>query len=380
MAGAAEAQPKPATPAVVGATELVRLAPPVGFIDDGIAADGDRVAYVVADSTAKAELHVVSLAGKPEQVVDVSAVTLHPIALELVGGRALVIGAEEDGRQVAALVELADGGRGKPAGRAVYKVGPATHVTRLMRDGKLRLAVHRVTTTGDRTRHEVELLALDTGRRIAGGRAFELEGGTTNKALDLRVNHWSDGFTVAHGIKGGEWNKKDNARSPDVEATYDLVAGKLVDRKPIEDLFEQRKRFQTLADAGDGRLDFVRALPTGVQLWHAGKSRMLELDQPYASYDAKSLQGTVAADGTGWIALQIDPVNAEAVARQKADVEYLDVFRVTADGKAVRKARVLASSMRFRFGPATGDRFWLLERNQTMERGGKALRLFQIAP
>ena len=68
------------------------------------------------------------------------------------------------------------------------------------------------------------------------------------------------------------------------------------------------------------------------------------------SYDAKSLQGIVNADGCAWIALKVDPVNADAVARKKADPEYLDVFRVGADGKAMRKARMLAKGLRYRFG------------------------------
>ena len=78
-----------------------------------------------------------------------------------------------------------------------------------------------------------------------------------------------------------------------------------------------------------------------------------------------------------WLALKVDPVNAEAVARKKADLEYLDVFRAGPDGKAIRKARILATGIRHRFGVA-GDRFWLIERNQSMERGGKSLTVYQL--
>src|SRR5262249_11421760 len=153
------------------------------------------------------------------------------------------------------------------------------------------------------------------------------------QTVDFHVNHWASGWTRAFGVKGGAWVKKENQRSPDTEASFDLIANKFVADKPIPDLFEQRKRFQVMAGA-DGQLDFVRAAWDNqpLQLWRDGKPAPLTLDQPLASYDPKSLQATVLPDGSGWLALKIDPVNADAVARKKADSEYLDIFRIT-DGK-----------------------------------------------
>jgi carotenoid cleavage dioxygenase-like enzyme len=106
--------------------------------------------------------------------------------------------------------------------------------------------------------------------------------------------------------------------------------------------------------------------------------KTVELDQPLASYDPKSLQGVINADGSAWVSFKVDPVNADAVARKKADPEYLDVFKVGADGKAVRKARVLGKGIRFRFG-VIGDYFWLLERSPGSDRGGRALTLYSLA-
>jgi len=372
--GAADAQPKK-LPALEGATESLKLTTPSGFIDDAVGVDNERLVYVVADTSSKAELHVVTLATKAEQVVDVSALTLHPLAVHLIGPRALVIGEVEGGKQMGALVELADKGRVK-AGTAVYKIAPATHITYL---GKRGVAVHRVTTTANSTRHEVELVSADRGRRIGAMRVMVLGPGDVEKKMDFRVNHWSDGWTRAHGIKGGEWNRKENQRSPDTEATYDVLSGKLLDRQKITDLFEQRKRFQTLADAG-GQLDFVRFSwdNKALQVWRGGVLGKLELDQPLSTYDPKSLQSVVTPDGL-WIALKVDPVNVEAVARKKADPEYLDIFRAGLDGKAIRKARILAPGMRHRFGAmADGKGFWLVERNQSMDRGGKSLTVYQL--
>ncbi|MCW5806611.1 MAG: hypothetical protein KIT31_29880 [Deltaproteobacteria bacterium] len=372
------AQPKPALPAVVGATEVVRFAAPSGFVDDVVASDADRLAYVIADGSAKTDLHLVTLATKADAVVDLSAVTLHPVGLHLAGPRALVIGQNDDGSHSVALVELTDKGKGKPAGSVVWKAGPARHVTVVTRDGKPRVAMHRATEGGVGTRHEVELLALENGVRLAPPRTFEVDATGTHRPLDLKVNHWSDGWTRAHGIKGGTWDPKENMRGADVEATYDLVLGKIAETKKIDDLFDQRKRFQVLVDAGN-RVDFVRIAPDGAtaQVWRGGRPRPLELDQPIAQYDPKTQQSIVLADGSAWLAIKVDPVNPEAVARKKADPEYLDIYRVPADGKAVRKARILAAGTRHRFG-VVGERFWLIERNQGFDRGGKSLVLYQV--
>jgi hypothetical protein len=361
---------------LVGATEVQKLTAPAGFIDDAIAFDDQRLAYVVADASAKAELHVTT-PNQPEIVIDLAPVTLHPIALRLMGPRILVVGTTEDGKQNAALLELTAISKTKPPGTIVYKLGPATHITVITRDGKPRIAVHNATALASGTRHEVELDALETGKRVAAGRAVEVDSVQTSKQLDLKINHWADGMTRAFGIKGGEWDKKENQRSPDVEATYDLITGKFSDRHPIQDLFEQRKRFQTLADAG-GTLDFVRMAWDNqtVQAWRGGVAKSLELDQPISAYDPKSLQGVIAGDGTVWLALKVDPVNPDAVARKKADPEYLDIFKVGSDGKAVRKIRVPATGLRHRFG-VIRDQIWVLERSSGFDRGGRTLTIYK---
>lgn len=389
IGGVAQAEPRPAAPPLEGATELVKRAAPAGFIDDVITADDQRLAYVLADASTKAELHVLTVATQEDTVVDLASITLHPVALRLAGKRVFVVGQQEDGNQVAALVELTATSKTRPAGTAVYKLGPAKDITLITRDGKPRVAVHRVTPTATGTRHDVELVALETGRRTNAGRPLELDGNDANKKLDFRLNHWSDGFTLAHGIKGGEWDKKEDQRSPDIEATFDLVTGKIVRPTKIDNLFEQRKRYQALAEAHD-RVDFLRMAwdNSAVQIWHAGAPVTVALDQPITNYDPTSLQGLVAADGSAWFILKIDPVNPDAVARKKADPEYVDVFQATADGKAIRRARVLETGLRVRFGvpglenggpaPAAASRFWLLERSKGFERGGKAVTLFQL--
>ncbi len=368
-AGAVAAAPKPA--ALIGAEPVITVTAQTGFVDDPVASDGQRLAYVLGDST-KSELHVMTIATKQDQAVDISAVTLHPIALALVGDRALVIGQGDDGQQTATLVELS------ARGKVEYTIPAATTMTLIMRDGRQRLAVHRAVATKTGTRHDVQILALDTGRALASGH-LELDATGNDPKLELHVNHWADGFSRAIGTKGGAWDPKENQRTPDGEATYDLATDRFIDKRAISDLFEQRKRYQVMADAG-GVVDFVHMTwdNSAPQLWHNGHPKPVELDQAMQQYDPKSLQGIVAADGSAWIALKVDPVNPDAVARQKADPEYFDVFTVTADGKATRRARILGTNTRFRLG-VIGDKFWLLERSNGFDRGGKSLTLYQLA-
>lgn len=362
----AAARPAKPPPPLVGATEVQSFGAPIGFIEDALAYDDQRLAYVVADGSTRSELHIAQ-PKTPEVVTDLASVTLHPLALKLLGARTFVIGLDVNNEQIGAMLDK---------GKVAWKVRPATHITVITRDdaqgSRQLIAVDRVTGT----RHEVELDSLDNGKRVAAGRAFDSDG----KALDFRLNHWSDGWTKAYGIKGGEWDRKENQRTADAEATYDLVTGKFTDRHPVQDLFEQRKRFQVLADA-NGSLDFVRMSwdNASIVAWRAGRSTPIELDQTLGQYDPKSLQGEIEPDGSVWIALKVDPVNPDAVARKKADAEYLDIFKAGPNdkGKAVRKMRILATGVRYRFG-VIHDKVWLLERSAGFDRGGKALTFYSI--
>ena len=372
----AAAQTKPGPAPVVGATELANVAPASGFVDDAIGGDDGHLAYAIADAANKCELHVLALDSKQEAVVDLAPAMLHAIAIPYFrANTAFVVGQTEDGNQVGALVDTTAGAK-KPI---IYKVGPAAHVDAITGDGgRWQVVLHRTSPITSGTRHEVEVYDLAGGRRIATGKPLDLDATGNDKVLEFRINHWVAGMTRAIGIKGGEWDRKENQRSPDTEATYDLIANRFVERRLIEDLVDQRKRFQVLADAG-GRSEFLHMTwdNTAVQVWRDGKPATVDLDQPISNYDPKSLQGVVGHDHSLWIALTVDPVNPDAVARKKADVQYLDVFRAAGEGTVPRRARVLAAGTARRFG-VLGERFWVLERSPTFDRGGRTIAVFQL--
>src|SRR5687767_6160424 len=76
----ANAQPKSEQTPLLGAQPVLKASASTGFVDDVVAGEGDRFAYVIADGNTKAALHMATLAaGKmhdgatsPEQIVDIS--------------------------------------------------------------------------------------------------------------------------------------------------------------------------------------------------------------------------------------------------------------------------------------------------------------------
>src|SRR5213075_2060307 len=115
-----------------------------------------------------------------------------------------------------------------------------------------------------------------------------------------------------------------------------------------------------------------------LELWQDGVKTVVTIDQPMVAYGdpRKSLDYAPGPKGGAWLALQVDPVNVEAVKRKKADVEYWDLYEVQGD-KATRRARLYAGSQRLRFGWA-GDKLWVLDRNVGFDRGGKSLAFYTL--
>jgi hypothetical protein len=367
----AKIKPAPKTGPNVGLTETYRFTPAAGFVDDPIASDGTRVAFVVSDTAGTAVLHVINFDGtEVAKPIDLAPVTLKPTALAFAGKGVLVIGGEADA-QLAALVNL--------DGKVVYKTPEVDRASIVTRGDKLQVALWRSEPSKIGTKYSVELRAADTGKKVGKVKAVEVDGTGTNAKLGFKISHWTTGFTRAVGIKDGTWNKVEDQRSPDVEATYDVTTGKFVSTAPIPDLLAQRKRFTVLEAAG-GKDTFVRMKDDlgEIELWQDGQKTAVTLDQPIVAYGdpRKSLDYAPGPKGA-WIALQVDPVNVEAVKRKIADLEYWDLYEVGDGGKATRRGRLFAGGQRLRFGWA-GDRLWVLDRNVGFDRGGKSLAFYTM--
>jgi hypothetical protein len=382
LAAAARADvTQPPPPATVGATELARITPAKGFVDDPIAFDGARVAYIDTDGATFTELVVYDPATKAEVARAALPADLGtPTLVRWIGtgdaAKILVAGKSDEAVARAALLGV--------DGKVVRKFGPATDVALVTRGGQLRLALHREKTTDAAkgvVHHEVELVELDKGKRVGKLRTLDVGADGKIEKLDFRINHWTDGFTHAIGVKGGHWDPKENQRTPDVAADYDVVDAAFK-TTVIDDPMAFAHRARVMADRPAGAVaTFARMSDdlTTVELWRDGAPQNLDLDQPVAQYDPQTLGDATDDKGALWIALEIDPTNPAAVKRKKADPAYIDLFAVdAATGKAVRKARVLAAPKKeYRWGTA-GGRWWLLERSVGFDRGGTSLAVYSL--
>lgn len=369
-AAPARAGDPPSKPAVlVGASQAARIAPTRGFIDDALAIDGARVAYVNTDGATFAELVIADVAGGEKLRTPLPPTLGTATAMRWLGDTLVVIGRTDDGASRAAVID--------PTGKVLRTVGPAADITLVDRGGP-RFALHRTKAgAAGATVHELELIDPATGKRVGKVRSFEITSAQTIKKSEFRVEHWRDGYTVLTGVKGGHWDPKENQRTPDVAATYDALTGKYSEQ-PMTDPMEHARRAQVLAQH-PGEASFVRMsddLMT-IELWRAGAPAAVELDQPLAMYDASTVAYATDARGGQWLGLVIDPVNPAAVKRKKADIAYLDLFKIDG-GKATRVARMLAApKKKYRWGVVDG-RWWVVERSLGFDRGGTSLTVLGL--
>ena len=374
-----EPEPPPAWPlpvpaaaiaGLVGATETGAYTLSSGFFDDAIVHDDRGLGFVATDGATRARVTVGLGTAAVPTTIDVSALTSHVVAFAADGKDVVVIGTNENEEPIA--------GRIDATGKVRWRVAPATAMAFVTRARRPVLAVYRRRDAPTGTRHTTEVLALASGTRVGAARTLTLDPLGKNTALDFQLGYFTDGYTRAVGIKGGKVNPKIDQRDPNTEATYDLPAGAFVAQQPILDLYAQRKRFDAVARA-QGATRFIGWTQdlSGLEMWNGATRVDVTLDQSILPYDQGSLQTAFATDGTAWLALQVEPLNATAIKKKTRDAAFFDIYAVAGDGTATRRIRVPAESKRFRFGAAAHGQLWLLERNRGFDRGGTRLSILR---
>ena len=109
-----------------------------------------------------------------------------------------------------------------------------------------------------------------------------------------------------------------------------------------------------------------------------GKKRPAALAVPFHLYDPKSLRVEEGpTPGQLTFGLGVDPVNKDAVQRQKADLPMLDVYSAdAADGTAKLRARIFTPRpVTWR---ARADVLVVLKRWKSFSRGGDELQIFDL--
>jgi hypothetical protein len=363
---------------LVSLTQLGAFAPEHGFLDDVVTTDGTRLGVVVTDGDALDEIQVLGMADAGEVAhVDVHALVPAVRRFYILGDRLFIVpeladGAPEGGDVTPVLV----GFDGQPV-KGGPKLRPATdHFIRPFKGQPALVSYTRDPGYRKGLLHQVEVFDLAKGGRLLKkpARVIVDKKDARDKTLDFKPLYFLDDMTVVVGTHGGVWRKSEDQRSPDTHAAWDLLSQTWVKDEPITDLMGRARSIEVMT-ANPHRL-FARMKEDNstVEIWRDGKASPLTLDQPLELYNASSLAYAVRGDKL-WVSLQVDPVNPPAVARKKADPEYLDLFEVDGD-RAVRKARIFAPKKKLKWG-WVGDTLWVMEKNVGFDRGSKLITLYK---
>jgi hypothetical protein len=379
---AASAKPAPPAP-LVGIRLATSLRPEQGFVDDALEFDGagGRLLWIETDGAVFSKLRIadvdqgfaevssIDLSAAAGQVAALQEVYL-PARIDVLGDAYLVTWRSPTGATAA----LVDG-----AGKVVRRFA-GTDVVVATVEGKDAVVVYqRSAGKGGGVTHTIEAVEPRTGKRI--GKKATLVADATGRvaALDFRINHFLDGYTRIVGLKGGTWDRKEDQRSPDVEGHYDVLAGTFARKVPIANPIEHTQTMRLLAEHGN-QARFLRVAGdlSGLLLVDGATQTPVELEDPFARYAHTSLVTQPRPDGAIYFTLAIDPTNAEAVARQKADPAYLDLYELAPGAtKARRRGRLLADKKTFRWR-ATATHWAVLERHVGIDRGGKQVDVYAL--
>ncbi len=369
------------------ATLLHTLTPVRGFVDTPVSLDaaGGRLLYVNTDAAELCELVVWDLGGKTELMrIDLKPFTTSPLAVQdVVDGEHFLVMAKgpAEGTVAAAVLDQ--------KGTVTRTFGPATDIVRTQYDGEDALGVYLREEVAAKkkkgspvVRHTVEVFALRTGKRLGKRAVITTDPDGRSQKLDFKINHWLLGYTRAVGIKGGEYDKKEDQRSPNVEAWYDAPRATFARKIPIADVVEHTKRMQVLAQHPN-ESTFVAIAPdlSGLVLYADGAGPTpLELAEPFRHYLHTSFLPQPAQPGQPlFFTLEIDPVHPDAVERKRAEEKWLDLYMLTPGTKrAERVARLPLDDDQpgYRWRARSG-RWVMVPRHVGFERGGASLLIYE---
>ncbi len=369
--------PKPLEP-------LQALKPAEGYFDEAFALEpgGNRLYLVRTDGATFAKLEVVELeTGKTTSSFDLPKNQAGQVGIErlepLADGKGVVVIAHEGTPEAPLLTAtLVDG-----AGKAGPKIGPAHAFGRpsaapadvlVAFDRKLGPRESDVTYT-------VTPYHLETLTAAGKPRSYKTTGGEL-KAPPFRLLDFEDGYTRAIGERPRAYVKKDDVREPARMATLDTLTGKIVQEAEIGDVLAWAQA-ATLRARHPGHAVFAELNPdeSGVDVVNAmGKRQPVELGVAFRLYDSKSLidqEGPEA--GALYFGVSVDPVNPDAVKRQKADLPMLDVYELKAstDAAALRARVFTPRKVSWRAGYG---KLVVLKRFKSFTRGGDELDVYKL--
>src|SRR5262245_6217370 len=355
-----------------------------GYFDDVFAldADGKRVAVIRTDGATFSKLEIFDTASaKPLGGFDLPK-NLFPTEMELLAGNAgvVIIGRDKPDDLAPLYAFRFDG-----AGKALGKVGPATAFGRPPADGTARAKLlvaftRKLGTKGAEATFTVAPYDVTTLAPAGKQRVHHVDVAGELKPPGVRYIGFYDGFTRVLSERPGAYDKAADVRGPSKMAIVDAISGKVEKEGTIGDFMGwaqtgqlrqehlDRSIFVELNEDGSG-VDVVDAM---------GKKQPATLAVPFHLYDPKSLR-VEEGPGPGQLTfgIAVDPVNKDAVQRQKVDLPMLDVYSVdVANGSAKLRARVFVP--RPVVWQSRADVLVVLKRWKSFSRGGDELQIYGL--
>jgi hypothetical protein len=357
------------------------LKPPEGYFDEAFALEpgGARLYLVRTDEATFAKLEIVDLAtGKTTSSFDLPKGQTSVERLEpLPDGKGVVVISREGKPESPLLAAtLIDG-----AGKAGPKVGPVQAFGRPNAAPQdLLLAFDRKSST-----HANDVTYTITPYRLATltpegkPRTYKVVGGEL-KTPPFRVLDFVDGYGRIVGERPRAYDKKADVRQPTRMALMDTLTGKISQEAEIGDVLAWAQA-GTLRGRHPGHAVFAELNPeqSGVDVVDAlGKKQPTQLAVPFDLYDPKSLTDQEGPEaGAFYFALAVDPVNPEAVKRQKADLPMLDVYgeKAREESPALRARVFMPRAVSWRVGYG---KLVVLKRFKSFTRGGDELDVYKL--
>ena len=369
-----------ATPATGSpAPSYWHFTPAEGYVDDAIAfdRDGKRLALLHTDASTFMRLVIVDVATKRQSApISLGEATRIPARLVFCeAADRLLLQWSDTGANLKG-IDLID----LKSGKRVRSIKGATTVAVVEHQGQPAVIWTKVkrhpsgasTTT-------VELLRGKDLRPLRR-RTLTLKADNTLGRPALELLYWEPGRASFVGTRRGRYDRKRDVRLPSEAVRVDSLTLKELWKHTPQDLVRWSKALQ-LRQQHRGQFSFVHVDEALTHLSLIGRDNGLteiRTPVPWGLYEHRSLKQDESYAGAKlWFSLTIDPVNAEAVKRKKADVERMDLYALGASGRALPIGRVLTQKRDFVWKVGQGH-FAYLHKLRGFDRGAKTIELFPL--
>lgn len=349
-----------------------------GFIDDPIALtpDGKSLAYILTDGATFAEIRFVAVGSKDAPAV-VAYPSITPERMDFLdGARLLVVERNPETRLARAQVFTAKG-------PTKEKLGPADDIVLAAVAGTPAIVTYVRTTKGKAVTHTLTAYRRDNFKQLSRKVLAEgADGRVTVGGSPMKLLFFQDGYTVFIGQKEGDYDAKHDIRKPDLEATVDAFAGKILSDREIKDLVKFAE-LTKLRHNHQNEADFLQFSDDLKQLLLVDRDDVtspITPPRPLGKYDPPTLRYQPTGDHELTFALTIDPVNPEAVAAKKADKDWIDFYRLDTKTRALAEVARIDGNKRTSKWRISGSRIALLRGHKGFARGGVEMDLFDLAP